>query len=128
MTNAEPIDLHRTVLGIESATGRIVPVPQEPGRPPKRIEGRTVGVSTVEGEGPHGGERHPDGDELLYVISGSVLLHLDLDEGTRDVTLEAGQAIVVPQGTWHRLVGTGSPAEVLNITPGPHGEARPRQR
>jgi hypothetical protein len=41
----------------------------EPG-PPQRIEGFTVGAEVVSGASPHRGELHPDGDELLFVITG----------------------------------------------------------
>jgi quercetin dioxygenase-like cupin family protein len=30
----------------------------------------TVGIITIENDAPHRGEVHPDGDEILYVISG----------------------------------------------------------
>lgn len=44
---------------------------------------------------PHGGEYHPDGDELLYVISGHLQVHLDGVDGVAEVT--AGQAFVIPR-------------------------------
>jgi mannose-6-phosphate isomerase-like protein (cupin superfamily) len=93
--------------------------------PPVRLDGRTVGVCVVGGESPHGGEMHPDGDELLYVIDGRMRVLLELDGGERVVDVDAGQAVVVPQGTWH-LILPGEPARMLNITPGPTGKYRPR--
>ena len=40
--------------------------------PPKRIDGMTIGVGTITSDAlpPHKGEVHPDGDEIIYVISG----------------------------------------------------------
>ena len=31
----------------------------------------SIGVADITGEQPHDGEMHPDGDELLYLISGA---------------------------------------------------------
>jgi hypothetical protein len=44
---------------------------RKPG-PPERIDGATIGFVSVTGDAPHGGEVHPDGDEILYVISGKL--------------------------------------------------------
>jgi mannose-6-phosphate isomerase-like protein (cupin superfamily) len=53
----------------------------------------------------HDGERHLDGDELLYVISGALQLSLELDDGSiAAVPLKPGEAILVPRGRWHRLI------------------------
>lgn len=102
-----------------------------PPGPPQRIDGYSIGVAAVEGPGPHGGEVHPDGDEFLYVVSGS--MELILDDGdeqeagaeTRFV-LRAGDAYVVPRGVWHRLE-TVEPACLVHVTPGPNGGYRPRR-
>ena len=49
-----------------------------PPGPPRRIDGYTIGaIPHIEGPGPHGGEVHPDGDEFLYVVSGTMELVLD---------------------------------------------------
>lgn len=32
----------------------------------------TLGIVTMNQNAPHGGEVHPDGDELIYVISGKL--------------------------------------------------------
>lgn len=42
-----------------------------------RIDAMTMGIITMEQSAPHGGEVHPDGDELLYVISGKVSVTWD---------------------------------------------------
>ena len=119
---ATTIDLTTQVAGLEHETKRIVLVERPPG-PPRRINGYTIGAGYVSDNGPHGGELHPDGDELLYLISGRVEVVLELDEGTRRIELNAGDAMVVPQGVWHRIF-MKQPAQLLNITPGPHGDHR----
>ena len=121
----DTIDLSRQVVGLERSTSRAVLVAQ-PGGPPKRIEGYTIGAPWVEGEPVHGGEMHPDGDEVLYVISGRMQVVLELDEGTSTVDIEPGQALVVPQGVWHNIVCV-EPGRIVHITPGPGGDARPRR-
>ena len=122
---ATPIDLAHAVIGLERETGRAVLVEQR-GGPPQRIAGYTVGAGHIAGESPHGGEMHPDGDELLYLISGRVQVVLELDDGDRVVDVDAGQALVVPRGVWH-LIRVVEPGQLFNITPGPRGDARPRK-
>ena len=122
---ATTIDLSKQTVGLERESGRAVLMPPRRGGPPERITGYTVEAGFIEGEPPHGGEMHPDADELLYLISGRVEVVLELDDGERRVEVDAGQAIVVPQGTWHQIYVI-EPGQLLNITPGPHGDARPK--
>ncbi len=60
------IDLANEVVGI-GADRRARLVPQEPGRPPRRIDGFTVGAPVLIGNAPHAGEVHLDGDEVLFL-------------------------------------------------------------
>jgi mannose-6-phosphate isomerase-like protein (cupin superfamily) len=76
---------------------------------------------------PHAGEVHPDGDEILYLISGGVDVILEEADGDRTVSVKPGQAVVVPQGVWHR-VELREPSHLLFITPGPGGAHRPLPR
>jgi mannose-6-phosphate isomerase-like protein (cupin superfamily) len=76
---------------------------------------------------PHGGEVHPDGDEILYLISGGLDVILEEADGDRKVTVKPGEAIVVPKGVWHR-VELREPSHLLFITPGPGGAHRPLPR
>jgi mannose-6-phosphate isomerase-like protein (cupin superfamily) len=111
--------------------GSIVITSAPPG-PPRRIDGYTVGAITdIDGPGPHGGEVHPDGDEFLYVVSGT--MELILDDGDEravgvetTVVLRAGDAYVVPSGRWHRLEAL-EPSYLVHVTPGPSGGHRPRR-
>ena len=122
---AEPFDLSTNVVGIDRNTGAACFMVRDRPGPPVRLDGHTMGVCEVGGDSPHGGEMHPDGDEVLFVIDGRMRVQLELDGDERVVEVEAGQAVVVPQGTWH-LILPSEPARMLNITPGPNGRHRPR--
>jgi len=121
------IDLTREVVGLDRADGRLRLVDQVAGRPPQRIEGFTIGAPRVAGDPPHDGEMHPDGDELLYLVSGAVTVRLELSDGHTRVDLGAGDAIVIPQGVWHQIT-MREPYQLIHITPGPNGDARPLSR
>ncbi|MDE0692764.1 MAG: cupin domain-containing protein [Gammaproteobacteria bacterium] len=99
----------------------IQPAEQRPG-PPERIDGLTAGIVHMTHAPPHGGEMHPDGDELLYVISGRVQVICDSDPAP--LPLATGEACIVPKGEWHRLEML-EPTTLLHITPGPGHEHRP---
>jgi mannose-6-phosphate isomerase-like protein (cupin superfamily) len=119
------IDLSMEVIGLDRSTRTARIVEQEPGRPPRRIDGLTIGAPMLTGDPPHDGEVHPDGDELLYLVSGAISVRLELANGDRTVELAAGDAVVVPKGIWHRIT-LREPGTLLHVTPGPHGEARHR--
>jgi len=95
-----------------------------------RVDGFTVGAPLLTSDPPHRGEMHPDGDELLYLASGSidVILEDGGDEQTvgseRVETLHPGEAILVPKGVWHR-VHVREPSRLVHITPGPGDGHRP---
>ncbi len=61
-------------------------------------------------------EMHPAGDELLYLLTGAIDALLDEPGGERLVSLRGGQALLVPQGVWHRLLLL-EPSDLLFITP-----------
>jgi mannose-6-phosphate isomerase-like protein (cupin superfamily) len=121
------IDLKREVVGLHRADGRARIVDQVAGRPPQRIDGLTIGAPHIAGDPPHDGEMHPDGDEVLYLVSGAVTVILELSGGNVHVDLGAGDAIVVPQGVWHQIT-IREPGQIIHITPGPNGDARPLGR
>jgi mannose-6-phosphate isomerase-like protein (cupin superfamily) len=117
------IDLSREVVGLDQGDRR-ARVVEQPGGPPRRIDGLTIGAPDLTGDAPHDGELHPDGDELLYMVSGAVTVCLELPDGDRTVELGAGDALVVPQGVWHKIT-LREPGRLIHITPGPSGDARP---
>jgi len=96
--------------------------PEQPD-PPVPVDGLTFGVATMTENSPHGGEMHPDGDEILYLVSGRVrVVFLDGDDS--DVDMQPGDGLVVPKGVWHR-VDILEPSQIVYATPGPNNEFRP---
>ena len=69
-------------------------------------------------------ERHPAGEEVVYLISGRVDL-VQEHEGTEHVIqMHAGEATVNPTNTWH-TARVHEPGWALFITPGAGTEIRP---
>lgn len=63
-------------------------------------------------------ERHPAGDEIVMLLSGSATMVLKTGEGEEAVTLEtAGAYVIVPKGVWH-TAKVSEPSRMLFITPG----------
>ena len=91
--------------------------------PPERIDGMTVGIISVTGDAPHNGEMHPNGDEILYVVSGRFRVTGESDPDSA-LVLEAGGACVVRKGEWHKVTLV-EPGQLIHITPGPDGDYRP---
>lgn len=92
--------------------------------PPEAVDGWDIGLARLSRPPPHDGEMHPDGDELLYVMTGSISVILE-ETPQRTVDVRAGECIIVPQGVWHRLL-IHVESELLYVTPGPHSKHRPR--
>ncbi len=118
------IDLATSTIGIDG-DGKASLLQKRAG-PPQRIEGLTVGAPAMSQAPPHGGEMHPDGDEVLFLISGRITVVLEDDDPPTRVDLGSGQAVVVPRGIWHRIE-LREPSQLLHITPGPGGQHRPLQ-
>ena len=75
------IDLALEVVGLDRSD-RKARLVEQTGGPPQRIDGLTVGAPAITGDAPHDGEMHPDGDELLYLVSGAVTVTLELANGS----------------------------------------------
>jgi hypothetical protein len=69
--NGVAFNLSGRIVGLERQTGRAVLV-ERSSDGPWRIDGYTVESSALGGPPPHGGEMHPDADELLYLVSGRI--------------------------------------------------------
>jgi mannose-6-phosphate isomerase-like protein (cupin superfamily) len=73
-------------------------------------------------------ERHPNGDEFVYLLSG--MITIVLWEGGREVTATLstfGEHLIIPRGAWH-TARAAEPSRALFVTPGEgteHAEARP---
>jgi mannose-6-phosphate isomerase-like protein (cupin superfamily) len=63
-------------------------------------------------------ERHPLGDELVYLLDGEVVFLLDDGDSRWSLPLSPGTAGVVPKGTWHSA-HVPEPSRVLFLTPTP---------
>ena len=60
-------------------------------------------------------ERHPAGDEIVYLLAGRVRF---LFEGERAIELrQPGEFAIVPKGTWHTAKTTVA-TKMLFVTPG----------
>lgn len=110
-----PINLSKSPVRF-TPTGSIEPVAQR-GRAHPGVEGRLAGEARMTKNPPHAGEMHPDGDELLYLIEGAIDIVLDEESGERCLSLQPGQAFVVPRGVWHRVI-VKEPCRLLHFTPG----------
>jgi mannose-6-phosphate isomerase-like protein (cupin superfamily) len=122
---AKKFDLSHSLIGLYRH-GQADLVAWESG-PPPRIDGYVIGAPIMTRPAPHGGEMHPDGDEVLFLISGRIDVLLEEDGGEDAVEMTPGQTVVVPKGVWHRVLPR-EPSQLLHITPGPRGEWRPVRR
>lgn len=121
MPKVIPVDASKCSLDIHRDLS-IKPRKRKPG-PPERIDGMTIGILTLTEDAPHNGEMHPDGDEVLHVISGKVRVSCDSSPND-DLILGPGDTCIVPRGEWHK-VSMVEEARLIHITPGPHGDHRP---
>ena len=69
-------------------------------------------------------EMHPNADEFVYLLSGSVEVHLEQQDGLHKVVLNGNGAIVVPRGIWH-TAKVAAPSRMLHVTRGAGTQLRP---
>jgi bifunctional enzyme CysN/CysC len=69
-------------------------------------------------------EMHPDGDEILYLVSGEIEVIIEENQAERRVILQKGVACIIPQGCWHRQL-VKSPGEEIAITFGRGTQHKP---
>ncbi|NKB97378.1 MAG: hypothetical protein GKR90_02600 [Pseudomonadales bacterium] len=92
--------------------------------PPSQIDGLMIGAPILERNPPHSGEIHPDGDEIIILVSGRLSVKLELPGGDQTIELsKSGEACIVRKGTWHQVF-LDQESQVVHITPGPNGSAR----
>jgi quercetin dioxygenase-like cupin family protein len=97
------------------------------GRLPELEEGRLVTHFSFAGEWDSW-EMHPEGEELVVLLSGSV--DFILDEGGQERTIELrgpGAFALVPRGAWHRA-RAHEETTMLFVTPGRGTRHRPFAR
>lgn len=94
------------------------------GKYPQLDEGRLMSAFTF--SEPWGmWERHPAGEELVMLLSGTATVVLDEPGGERAVMLsEPGAYVLIPPGVWH-TARTVAPTTMLFLTPGAGTEHRP---
>ena len=69
-------------------------------------------------------EKHPNGDEVVCLLSGAVEFVLETSHGNKKIELtESGSYVIVPKGTWH-TARTKVPTRMLFITAGEGTEHR----
>jgi len=74
----------------------------------------------------NGWERHPAGEEVVICISGEVVLHQEMADGTRNtVRIGPGEYAINPAGVWH-TADIPNQATCLFVTPGQGTENRTR--
>jgi hypothetical protein len=89
------------------------------------VEGRLVSAFTFK-ESWNMWEMHPNGAEVVLCLAGSMMLHQELPDGSRQsVVLGPGEYAVNQRGTWHTADVTGE-ATALFITAGVGTQHRPR--
>ena len=121
MSQAIKFDPNSMTVGVmRDFSVSLVPQQADPALP---IDGATFGIATMTRNSPHDGERHPDGDEVLYLISGRVRV-VFVDSEEPDIDVMPGDGLIVPKGVWHR-VDILEPSQIVYLTPGPNNEYRP---
>lgn len=71
-------------------------------------------------------EQHPNGDEIVILLSGAADFTLETAEGNRVVQVrQAGEYVFVPKGHWH-TANASQPTTMLFITAGEGTQVRPR--
>lgn len=69
-------------------------------------------------------ERHPSGDEVIHLVSGSLQVSTGSEDSPETIELAAGQTTVIAANTWHRHISI-EPGAVLFVTPLLGTEQRP---
>jgi len=73
-----------------------------------------------------GWEMHPNGDEMVFLISGAADFILETPQGEQVIAVrQPGDYAFVPKGTWH-TANPLQPTTMLFITAGEGTQGRPR--
>ena len=119
MNKATPVDIHAAIARLEFFGER---TPESHGEAPETFAGRLAdyregGVFVAHWGGLGEWERHAVGDEIVMVLEGTAKAFLVQDGREVVTTLSAGQLIVIPRNTWHRL--ESEEVKILTVTPRP---------
>jgi mannose-6-phosphate isomerase-like protein (cupin superfamily) len=97
------------------------------GAHPQLDEGRLLSAFTFS-ESWSSWERHPHGEELVMLLSGSALVVFEESGQERTMELdEPGSYVLVPRNVWH-TARTSVPTKMLFLTPGAGTEHKPVDR
>jgi quercetin dioxygenase-like cupin family protein len=88
----------------------------------QRYAGWAMNVLTMVSDAPHNGEMHPDGDEIIHVLSGKFRVTLDSPE-PKVIEVGAGEGIIIRRGAWHKI-HVLEPCTLVTLVPGPGFEYR----
>jgi|SRR5215471_6605056 len=88
----------------------------------QRYAGLAMNVMRMANDAPHNGEMHPNGDEIIHVLSGRFRVTLDSPE-SRVIEVNAGEGIIIRRGVWHKI-HILEPCMLVTLTPGPDFEYR----
>jgi len=69
-------------------------------------------------------EMHPNGEEIVYLLSGEMDLILEKDGNRRTIELRGKGSVVIPRNTWH-TAKVLAPSNMLVITLGKDTQIRP---
>lgn len=68
-------------------------------------------------------EMHPNGDEIVYLLSGAMDFILEENQSNRVIELRSKGLIIVPRGIWH-TAKVYEPSRILGVTLGGGTRAR----
>ena len=69
-------------------------------------------------------EMHPNGEEIVYLLSGAIDLILDKDGEQQTIELRGKGLVIIERGTWH-TAKVSEPSKMLVITYGKDTEIKP---
>lgn len=119
MGKSTPIDVYASCEKLEFLPDR---TPESYGSGPENFadrlsDYRNGGVFVAHWAGLGEWERHPNGDEIVMVLEGEAKVFLVENGEQTEQSIRAGQLIVVPENTWHRLQSTN--VKIMTVTPRP---------
>lgn len=127
-TNSPAFDLSSAFVHLgDKGTTTVVPIDASfwENMDPRFEQGRMVSIIESSEDWPNW-EMHPEGEELIYLLSGRMTLVLDEASGSFDrVDLRAGEATVVQRGIWH-TADISEAGKALYITNGAGTQSRVR--
>ena len=114
---AQAYDLEEVLDTIPFLKGR-TPLTDTKGTFARVADYRDGGIFTGGFSGTSQWERHPNADEIVQILKGSVTLTLKSGEKTESVDLKAGMIAIVRQNTWHQFYAPDG-VTLMTTTPQP---------